>query len=359
MVGHTFFKDITVVELASVLAGPSVGMFFAELGAKVYKIENSKTGGDVTRKWTTANESDLPSAYYASINFSKESILLDLTAEEDYNKYLALVKTADILISNYQPRVAERLKVRYDDMRIIKGDIIFLELDGFNENNRPAFDVVLQAETGWISMTGNGTDRAKLPVALIDVIAGHQLKEAGLLAIIHKLKTGEGSYVKCNLEKSSLSALANQATNYLMNKEIAAPIGTHHPNIAPYGDCFSTRDGIDFVLAVGSEVQFESLWSILGLSTSIRNRLFQSNNDRLNNRAILIDTLQSAISKCTAKELFEAFESKKVPYGIIKNIGEVLETQTAKSMILEENIEGRDTLRLSSIAFTASFFDNP
>lgn len=356
---RTFFKDITVVELASVLAGPSVGMFFAELGAKVYKIENVKTGGDITRKWTTRNESELPSAYYASINYSKESVLLDLTSQADHDKLCQLVETADILISNFQPRIAEKLRVQYGDMCAIKKDIIFLELDGFNESDRPAFDVVLQAETGWISMTGNGDKPAKLPVALIDVLAGHQLKEASLLALIHKLKTGEGSWVKCNLEKSSLSALTNQATNYLMNNEIAMPIGTQHPNIAPYGDNYSTKDGVDFVLAVGSEAQFESVWNLLGLDNSLRIDSFQSNKDRLKNRTSLNQLLQSAFIKQEACQLFKAFESKKVPFGVIKDIGEVLESGTAKSMILTENTEGRNTSRLSSIAFTASFFDTP
>lgn len=359
MEDHSFFKDLIVVELASVLAGPSVGMFFAELGAKVYKIENSKTGGDVTRKWTSRSETELPSAYYASINYLKETILLDLTLAKEYNKLCQLIKSADIVISNYQPSVAKKLKLEYNDIRTIKDDIILLALDGFSESVRPAFDVVLQAETGWISMTGNGDKPAKLPVALIDVIAGHQLKEAALMAIIHKLKTGEGSYVKCNLEKSSLSALANQATNYLMNGEIAKPIGTHHPNIAPYGDCYSAADGIQFVLAIGSDAQFEALWNILDLRDEVKVNWFQSNNDRLKNRVSLNENLQSAISKHQSRILFKAFESRKVPYGKIKNLGEVLESETAKSMTLEENQEGRNTSRLSSIAFTASFFDNP
>ena len=112
------FSDLVIVELAGVLAGPSVGLFFAELGAKVIKIENPKTNGDVTRSWKSPleNKEDLTSAYYWSVNAGKEIIFLDLTLAKDLETFYVLIKTADILISNYKFGDDHKLKVDYETL---------------------------------------------------------------------------------------------------------------------------------------------------------------------------------------------------------------------------------------------------
>src|SRR5690606_32887278 len=199
-----FFKELKIIELAGVLAGPGVGLFFAELGARVLKVENKNVGGDATRTWRLAGETpNGPSAYFSSVNYKKEYLFLDLTSAADREKLLGEIASADIVISNYSSRVAQKLSMDYPSLRAVNQELIYLQLDGFANSNRPAYDVVLQAETGWISMTGHPENPSKLPVALIDVLAGHQLKEGALLALIHRMKTGEGSLVHCNLEQAS------------------------------------------------------------------------------------------------------------------------------------------------------------
>ena len=146
-------------------------------------------------------------------------------------------------------------------------------------------------------MTGtDATKPAKLPVALIDVIAGHQMKEAALLAIIHRMRTGEGSHVKCSLEQASLTALANQATNYLMEGAVSQPIGTLHPNIAPYGDWFTTADGKRVVLAVGSDAQFVAFCGSCGLEGLPADDRFTTNAARVVNRPALAAFIEPAIA---------------------------------------------------------------
>lgn len=350
-----FFKDLKVIELAGVLAGPSVGMFFSELGAQVTKVENINVGGDATRNWRLKGETEAgSSAYFSSINYKKEYLFLDLTKPEDRQKIYNELADTDIVISNYSERVATKLGMTYAELSKTNKEIIYLQLDGFTDSRRLAYDVVLQAETGWVSMTGHPENPSKLPVALIDVLAGHQLKQGALLAIIHRMKTGEGSLVTCNLEQASLAALVNQASNFLMNNAVAQPIGTLHPNIAPYGDWFTTADGQRIVLAVGSEKQFENLNNILRMNLHT-NPLFNSNTNRLNNREKLQKELNKAIKKFNYNDLSSKLDDLGVPFGEIKSLDRVMETNAAKEMILTETQDGRETKRLSGNAFKAPF----
>jgi crotonobetainyl-CoA:carnitine CoA-transferase CaiB-like acyl-CoA transferase len=325
-------------------------MFFAELGAKVIKIENKPAGGDVTRNWRLPGETDKgPSAYFSAINYGKEYLMLDLTNAKDRSQFHEECKDADIVISNYSDRVAAKLGADYTHLKKLNPELIFLSLSGFENSDKPAYDVVLQAETGWISMTGSPESPAKMPVALIDIIAGHQLKEAALLALIKKLKTGKGSYITCSLERAAISALANQASNYLMTGAVAKPLGTRHPNIAPYGDWFETSDHIRFVLAIGNDKQFEALLDVLGLQHELP--AFQTNTLRLENRDKLNQILSEKIAGSDFEKLSNAFQKAKVPYGEIKSLDRVLQSPAAQKMIKTEIIEGRETKRVSGNGF--------
>ncbi len=352
---QSFFKDLYIVELASVLAGPSVGKFFSELGATVVKIENKRSGGDVTRNWRIQGESSNgPSAYYASVNYGKKVEFIDLSDESDRSLLNEHLAKADLVISNYQDRVAKKWALDYADISRTNPGVIMGVLKGFKNTDRPAFDVVLQAETGWISMTGSKDAPAKLPVALIDILAGHQMKEAFLLAMIKKLKTGSGSYFECNLEQSSLASLANQATNVLMNDFTPQPIGTRHPNIAPYGDWFTTKDGVRFVLAIGSDKMWREFSEAISFDEGER---YESNELRLEKRDLMVEEIQDRISQLEHVTLFDEFDRKGIPFGEIKNLKLVLSSDSSRELLLEENIDGRRCLSLSELAFTQTFLD--
>ena len=258
-----FFQGLRVVELAGVLAGPAVGMFFAELGARVIKIENSRTGGDITRQWKLSAEPEdsSVSAYYCSVNWNKEVRLLDLETREAQVEVHELVAGADLVISNFKPDSARRLRMDADTLRDLNGRLIYAQIDAFGpDEQRPAFDVVLQAEAGYLYMSGEpGRPPVKMPVALIDLLAAHQLKEAVLVALLQRERSGKGCTVRTSLFESALASLANQATNWLMGGLVPQPIGTQHPNIAPYGDIVHTADGKPLVLAVGTDRQFAAL----------------------------------------------------------------------------------------------------
>ena len=252
-------SDLLVIETAAVLAGPAVGMHFAELGARVIKIENKRSGGDVTRKWKLPQEDPASpvSAYFSSVNWGKEHLFLDLKDPADRARFDALMAQADVLITNHLDSDAEKLGLARSRLRAINPRLVHGHIKGFaDQPQRPAFDVVLQAETGYISMTGTDGDHlAKLPIALIDTLAAHQLKEGILLALWKREKTGKGMYVEVSLEEAALAGLINQASNRLMTGAVARPLGTLHPNIAPYGETFLCSDGNRIILAVGSDGQ--------------------------------------------------------------------------------------------------------
>lgn len=350
------FESLKIVELASVLAGPLVGSFFAELGAEVTKIENKTTEGDVTRNWKLPNESKDASisAYYAAANYGKKAVLLDFKEEQDYQKTLKFVEEADIVIANFKQGDAEKLKLDFKTLSKINPTLIYAELSGFGGNDlRPAFDVVLQAEAGYMFMNGEKNAKSlKMPVALMDILAAHQLKEGILCALIQKMQTGKGSKVNVSLYDAALSALANQATNWLMAGKVPQAIGSQHPNIAPYGDLFQTKDGKWIVLAIGNEKQFKSFIKVLGVNSLLKDERFQNNQARVVNRESLNNILEKVISEKQAKDLVKDFNQENIPFGLVKNMQEVFESAMAQKMIIEDVIEGTPAKRVKNVGFS-------
>ncbi len=342
------FKELRIVELASSLAGPLTGSFFAELGAKVIKIENIKTGGDMTRKWKLPSEerSNSLSAYYCSANYGKEILMLDLSNENDYQEDLTHIREVDIVVVNFKPGTAQKLALNYQTIKKINRSIIYASLTGFeNKDPRAAYDVVLQAETGFMYMNGEkGSKPLKMPLALIDVLAGHHLKEAILCALIHKMRTGDGKEIQISLYNSALASLVNQATNWLMAGHIPTQIGSQHPNIAPYGDMYLTRDNKYLVLAIGAESQFSRLAQLLKLDLES----WDSNRKRVINRRNLNEIIKNHINKEIAVYWNETFKAHNIPFGIVKNMKEIFEDENAKACLLHENIEGQKTVRIKT-----------
>ena len=351
-----FFEGLKVVELASVLAGPAVGMFFAELGAEVIKIENPTTGGDVTRRWKLPNESpdaDV-SAYYCCVNYRKTVCSVNLKTTEGRGEVYRLIRKADIVISNYTGKDAEKLGMSYEVLSRLNPGLIYAHLTAFGEEvERPAFDVVLQAEAGYLFMSGEpGREPSKMPVALIDILAAHQLKEAILLALLRRERTGEGAYVSTSLLEAAIASLANQATNWLMAGFIPQPMGSQHPNIAPYGDIFMARDGKALVIAAGTERQFRTLCQCLGLPGLPEERRFSTNAERVKNREALNAVLSKKFLEYTREEALRVLLAEDVPVGCIRNMKEVFEQPKARAMVLEELLPGFGrTKRVKTVAF--------
>lgn len=350
---NQLFKDLRVLDLSTVLAGPSVATFFAELGAEVTKIENPKTGGDVTRTWKLPNEQNKISAYWSSVNYKKNILFKDLSVEEDLHLILDMISKTDILISNFKKGDDVKFGLQPEILKKEFPRLIQASISGFHSRpDRVAYDVVLQAETGFMYMNGDPrTEPLKMPIAMIDVLAAHQLKEAILCALYQREKNGLGTIVKVTLEKAGISALVNQASNYLMANHIPQREGSLHPNIAPYGETFCTKDNKWLVLAIGSDQQFKKLCSLLGLENLPNDEQFKNNSSRVQNRTFLASILKKAFADVDSDHIVPFAIEQNIPLGIIKTMDAVFENQSAQSMILEEEISGEITRRVSSIAF--------
>jgi crotonobetainyl-CoA:carnitine CoA-transferase CaiB-like acyl-CoA transferase len=347
------FQDLKVIDLSTVLAGPSVGTFFSELGARVLKIEHPQHG-DVTNTWRLKQEGDLSkqSAYYSSVNYKKELLKLNLGRDADYRIFLNELKDADILLMNFKKGDDQKLKVTPSELWKINPSLLIGKITGFgSENDRIAYDLILQAETGFMSM--NGTPQSgpvKMPVALIDVLTAHQLKEGLLLALLQR-EQGKGQLVSVSLYDAAICSLANQASNFLMEQQIPQRIGSLHPNIAPYGEIFQTQDGQLLTFAIGSDQHFDKLVTYLGLNELAQDPRFCSNMERVKNREVLFTYIASVISMKTCTELISSLLELNVPVAKIKALDEVFQDPKALSLVRAEPINDQNTKRVSQIAF--------
>lgn len=334
-----------VIELASVLAGPSVGMFLAELGATVIKIEHFRQGGDVTRSWklkSEAAEVDI-SAYFSSVNWGKQSVGIDLGKAEGQVLVHQLVAKADIVLASYKPGDAAKLRMDYDTLCALRPDLIYAEINAYGrEEDRAGYDAVIQAEAGFTFM--NGTPDAppvKMPVALMDVMAAHHLKEGVLMALLLRERTGKGTYLSAPLLRAGVSSLVNQAANWLVAGQVPQRIGSDHPNIVPYGTLYPTADAKYVVLAVGSDGQFAKLCATLGHPEWATDSRFATNPDRVRNRALLNPLLTGAIATWQRDALLERLAAEKVPAGAVRDMADVFaQPETAGLMLQGSHLRG-------------------
>ncbi|HTH55944.1 MAG TPA: CoA transferase [Cyclobacteriaceae bacterium] len=332
------FTGLRVLELASVLAGPSVGQFFAELGAEVIKVENPKTNGDITRSWKTAEEeTDDRSAYFCSCNWGKKSIALDLTLAADLEVVKKLSNRADIIIASYKHGDAERLGVSYPQLSQENPRLIYGQISGYgSDDDRVGYDAVIQAESGFMDLNGekNG-EPIKMPVALVDVLAGHQLKEGLLLALLNRERSGQGDLVEVSLIQAAIASLVNQATNWLVGGKLPLRQGSAHPNIAPYGEFFTTKDDKRILLAVGSDKQFEELKQILNIPNA-ESFEFSKNHQRVANRESVNAVIAKKILQLDSHDLIQKLNNQKIPAGFIQNMKEVFEMPAAKKIVMAD-----------------------
>jgi crotonobetainyl-CoA:carnitine CoA-transferase CaiB-like acyl-CoA transferase len=353
------FEGLRVVELASVLAGPLAGSFFAEGGAEVIKVEHP-VYGDVTRSWRAKGEtpnSDI-SAYYTSANTYKKVIKLDLKAPSNRAELSDLLATADILLQNFKESDLEKFQLQPESTADLYPNLVHIRLVGFSEApHRLAYDVVVQAETGFMHMNGSADGPpTRMPVALMDVLASDQIRTAALTGLYSVANGTRGYYAEVSLEKSGLSALVNQSTNYLMNGTVPQRRGSIHPNIAPYGDLLKLN-GQHIVLAVGSDKQFSILCDILGIPQLAQDPRFSTNKVRVENREQLILELQKAASGREASDLSEEFNQRGVPAGLVKSLDEVFAAGSlAAKHLIEEPCNERRVIKPSVTAYSITVF---
>ncbi|MGI4875017.1 MAG: CaiB/BaiF CoA transferase family protein [Janthinobacterium lividum] len=351
------FAGLHVLELATVLAGPQVGQFFAELGADVVKVE--PPGGDVTRTWRTVGDDpdSKVSAYFAASNWGKTSLVLDLTQPAGQASLHQLAGAADVLIASYKPGDAARLGADYPRLAAANARLIYAHLTGYGAaSTRVGYDAVLQAETGFMHLNAASPSDLpqKMPVALIDLLAAHQLKEGILTALYQREKTGLGALLEVSLHDSALASLANQGATWLTTGRDPLPLGSGHPGIVPYGTVYRAADGQRLVLAVGTDVQFRQLCLILQRPRWALEPRFATNPARVQHRAALEELLLVRIAELQGGALLHELARLGVPAGPVRSVGEALSQEAAGAMLLPAGGPQFPYPGLRTVAFRSS-----
>lgn len=309
-----------MIDLSRVLAGPFATMLLADLGADVLKVE--PPAGDETRSWGPpwwGDPVDRCSAYFASVNRNKRSVVLDLRSDEGRATCHRLLATAELVVHNYRPATAARLGLSSDALRERHPTLVVASVGGFAgaEADRPAYDLLAQAVSGLMSVTGEPDGPPmKVGVALLDLIAGLECAVAALAALVGR----RGSSVSVNLVEAGVTSLINVLGNHLATGVEPRRHGNAHPNIAPY-QAFEARDGF-VVVAVGNDDQFGRLLGVLGLTDA--GARFATNELRVAGREALASWLGEAIGSWERSALVAALADADVPAGPVNSVPEAL-----------------------------------
>jgi len=318
---------LRVLELASILAGPITGQFLAELGAEVIKVENPATGGDPTRGWRLAAEDPQApvSAYFSCANWGKSSIALDVSTAAGRRTVHDLARASDVVIASYKP--GDDAKLGLDPGTLCGADpaLIYAQISAYGlDDPRPGFDAIIQAESGFTNLNGEPDGPpTKMPVALVDLLAAHQLKEAILVALLQRERSGEGRHVHVSLLDAAIASLANQASNYLVGGVVPQRMGSEHPNIVPYGAVYRLGDGRELVLAVGTERQWQALTRAIDLPELASDEHFADNQARVRNRQALHHTLTGVFAGHDSAALARRLGEERVPFGFVNDMAQV------------------------------------
>jgi crotonobetainyl-CoA:carnitine CoA-transferase CaiB-like acyl-CoA transferase len=313
---------IRVIDLSRVLAGPFATMLLADLGADVVKVE--PPAGDETRSWGPpwwGDPADRRSAYFASVNRNKRSVVLDLQTDAGRAACDRLLAGADLLVHNYRPATAARLGLATDALRERHPRLVVASVGGFagSDADRPAYDLLAQAVSGLMSVTGDPDGPPmKVGVALLDLIAGLECAVSALAALVGRGSTG--SSVSVNLVEAGVTSLINVLGGFLATGVEPGRHGNVHPNIAPY-QAFSARDG-HLVVAVGNDAQFERLLRVLELTDA--DGRFATNSRRVAARDELATWLDEAIGSWERGPLVAALSAADVPAGPVNTVPETL-----------------------------------
>lgn len=319
-----------VLDLTRVLAGPLCTMALGDLGADVIKVERPGAG-DETRGWGPPFDARGESAYFLAVNRNKLSLALDLDQQADRDVLLALLRDTDVVVDNYRPGTLERRGLEPPALLAAHPALVWCTLTGFGAGrDRPGYDFVVQAESGWMAITGEPEGAPmKVGVALADVIAGKDAAIAVLGALAGSRRAGGAAERRLviSLAHSATAALVNVAQNALVGTEEPRRWGNAHPNLVPY-QLFETADR-PIVLAVGSDPQWVACCRVLECGALAVDPRFATNAGRVRSRAQVVSAVAEALRARPAAEWLTRFAAAGVPAGIVRLVSEALAEVTA------------------------------
>jgi crotonobetainyl-CoA:carnitine CoA-transferase CaiB-like acyl-CoA transferase len=316
-------RGARVLDLTRMLAGPYATLLLADMGAEVIKIE--APGGDPIRSMGPPFEAGGESAYFAAVNRNKKSVVLDLNDQRDNDSFMRLVATADVVINNFRAGVMERLHLTPERLRGARADLITCSISAFGADgpyrDLPAFDLILQAMGGGMSITGEPggrPTRAGIPIG--DLGGGLFAAMAVCAALVRRSATGQGQHIDLSLLDVQVSLLTYVGQYFLTDGQVPRPIGSAHQSVVPY-QAFQTADGY-VVVAVFVENFWAPLCRLMGLEELVAR--YPTNAQRVAAREELVRLLEARFRQESTSHWVEALWRAGVPGGPVNTVDQVL-----------------------------------
>ncbi|SER04168.1 CaiB/BaiF CoA transferase family protein [Microlunatus flavus] len=347
---------LLVADLSRVLAGPYATQIMADLGATVVKVE--APSGDETRGWRPP-ERDGVSTYYLGINRNKRDVVLDFRDADDRADAAELCRRADVVIENFRPGGLARFGLDYDSVAATNPGVVYASISGFGSAEGatlPGYDLVVQAASGLMSLTGDPDGQAyRSGVSVFDIMSGLQSVIGVLAALRHRDATGEGQHVEVNLLSTALAAMANHSSTFVAAGSVPFRMGNAHPSLFPY-EPLPCGEG-ELVVVAANDPQFRKLATALGRPELADDERFATTPLRNRNREALRPLLLEPLSTDTAEGWFDRLTAAGVPCGPINTIdgGVALAERLGLDPVVQVG-EGEDAVPMirNAIRFSAT-----
>ncbi|MET4156550.1 CoA transferase [Agromyces sp. PvR057] len=318
-------EGVRVVDLTTFLSGPSATQLLGDLGADVIKVE--ALAGDSSRA-IAGPEIAGDSAYYLANNRNKRSIAVDLKSPRGLEVARRLIAGADVVVENFRPGVTARLGLDPERVLAEHPSLVWASISGFGQEgpwrDRPAYDMVVQALSGVMSLNGHpGAPAARLGIPAGDVVAGLYAVIGILSALQARAETGQGRIVDVSMLRGQLAMLSYQALYTHVNDAAPGPQGAAHDSIATYRS-FRGQDGREFVVTANTPRMWEDFCGVLGLESLVVDDRFVDAAARLRNKRELWDLLEARIAERPAAEWVDLLGEASVPVAPVKNVLEAL-----------------------------------
>ncbi|MFC7056884.1 CaiB/BaiF CoA transferase family protein [Halovenus salina] len=336
-------EGVTVLDASRVLSGPFCTMQLGDLGADVIKIERPDTG-DQTRGWTPPTYGDSEeAAYYLSINRNKRSVTLNLASEEGREVFRDLASEADVLVENFRVGKMAEWGLGYEDLKPDNPDLVYCKISGYGETgpdkHRPAYDLIMQAEGGMMSITGEpDSEPVRVGVAIADIGAGMYATQAILASLFRReFADAGGERIEVSLFDTMVAWQTYMASYYFADGESPGRMGSRHPTITPY-QAFPTKDDW-VVVACASEHIWPRFCAALDREDLADDDRFVTNEKRVTNREELEAILTAEIEAYTTDEIVEILHDHDVPATAVNDMADVFSHRQVEARNMRRSID--------------------
>jgi crotonobetainyl-CoA:carnitine CoA-transferase CaiB-like acyl-CoA transferase len=330
-------SDIRVLDMSRIFAGPWCGQMLADLGAEVIKVERPQVGDD-TRTWAppfvpaAAGGMSRETGYFLAVNRGKKSVTVDLDSPAGQEVVRKLAAHCDVVLENFRPGTLTRYGLGWEDLRKVNPRLVYCSITGFGQDgpysNRPAYDFIIQAMGGLMSVTGEREERPgggpqKVGVPIIDMVTGLYATIAVQAALAARRQSGEGQHIDIGMLDVSAGILSNQAQNFFLSGKVPRCAGNDHPNIVPQR-VFRCRDG-RLAMVVGNDGQFARFCEVIGKSWMVTDSRFSTNEQRVHNRQAMDAEIDPVLLSRDTAHWVERFNAAGVPCGPIYDMAQLFE----------------------------------